>query len=80
MGRLTIKRVTRKSCTIHTDDIPIGEVFYAKLGDWTQPVLFLRTFDGLVDLEKPSKTWHHPKFDVFEYEPVDAEIVVTNHV
>ncbi len=79
MGQLCFRHIARKPRSIHTDKIEIGEVFFAKLSqDWIEPCLFLKTFAGMVDLKNPSKTWPDPKFEIYEYNPVHAEIVVSD--
>lgn len=50
-------------------DIPVGTYFTGSIGDY-ECKYFLRTFDGVVSLDKPSNTWKEGRdFVVKGYRP-----------
>ncbi|MCP4083105.1 MAG: hypothetical protein GY743_23030 [Planctomycetaceae bacterium] len=58
-------------------DIDMGTTFLARYEG--RMGLFLRTYDGVVSLEDPSRTWHDGAM-WREYEEVHAEIVISDNV
>lgn len=75
----------RKHCPkILASDVPLGTAFYGIMGASSGPganskMLLLCCFCGMMNLEDPGETWFNMhELYVFEYQPVDLEIVVKN--
>lgn len=58
--------------------IPIGTVFLGKVGGRST---FLRTFDGIVDLENPHRTWTRAdNMEIESYHPVEVELIIRKYL
>lgn len=55
-------------------DISMGTVFSGSIGDHSS--IFLRTYDGAVDLKEPSKTWIDGAC-IVGFRKLNAELVIT---
>lgn len=78
MFKLTNAPAAREPKKIFLSEIPMGTTFYARLFYDSYPILFLRMWNGLVNINTPSHVWDVPEnsptgrsFDLYDYRPVD---------
>jgi hypothetical protein len=57
-------------------NIPVGTVFSGRLGPNSEEIIFLRTYDGIVNLENPVCTWSTLDFPILNYLVLDVELRV----
>lgn len=55
--------------------IPVGVTFSGSIGE-VSSVLFLKVYDGIVDLEKPQNTWQGSSPMIRNYREVRAKVVI----
>lgn len=73
MFKLTNAPAPREPKKIFLSEIPIGTTFYARLFHESRPILFLRMYQGLVNIENPQQTWTNfsEEHALYDYRPVD---------
>lgn len=71
-----------KPSDVYIKDIPYGTFFYGYPYAYPNLAgnLFLRTFDGIVNLDNPKSTWTKADNTVKEYVPVDVTITVNRKI
>ena len=60
--------------------VPVGTLFYANMA-YRKRSLYLRIYDGIIDLENPHSTWTQRKTDfpiITDYVEVDGVLTITN--
>lgn len=73
------------SVTLHGRDVPVGTVFQGAVNGYA-PSTYLRTFDAIVDLADPVRTWgvendgHRRWPEVVNYQPVHGRIVIERNM
>lgn len=77
LERITLRLPVQKFPAVTVvSQIPMGQGFLGHVGgviEGSKPRLFLRIYDGVVLLEKPSSTWGEST-SVYDYTPVPLTI------
>lgn len=60
--------------SIQIGNIPVGTAFTGQIG--TSSSLFLKTYDGVVDLAWPSHTWSSAALFIMKYRVREVKIIV----
>lgn len=76
--RIEDQRTILPPVNISINNINIGTVFTGAIGSGSTRTVgvFLRTFAGVVDLEKPIHTWGSHGLDVTNFQPRAAKLVL----
>ena len=65
----------QRTTAIQVREISIGSVFTGQIGE-SHTGLFVRTFDGIVSLDDPAKTWGSRTLTIKDYVLREVEIRV----
>lgn len=57
-------------------DIPEGQVFTGSFGRHAPSGVYLRVYDGVVDLHNPHNVWGYSYLVVYNYVPREAKVVL----
>jgi hypothetical protein len=73
---------TDKAIDINAEDIPVGTYFYGHPEGYKElsEHLFMKSYDSVIDVDAPVKTWSNPLSNIINYRPVDITITVNKFI